>query len=154
METRISISVLRNYNRAYLLTASFYFSISTASRLCWNQCIISVQLDEMLNKLRMKINSLFYLYVKGNTVLWCSWWFLSFRLNIWVPAVTPDEWDFVLCVQQEILSCLWLPAFHLQELRNPVCAKHTPPPSPQQCNYRNICYYEHGGDVWFCCRSR
>lgn len=72
METRISISVLRNYNRAYLLTASFYFSISTASRLCWNQCIISVQLDEMLNKLRMKINSLFYLYVKGNTVLWCS----------------------------------------------------------------------------------
>lgn len=149
LSTSLGITIVR-----ILLTASFYFSISTASRQCWNQCIISVQLDEMLNKLRMKINSLFYLYVKGNTVLWCSWWSLSFRLNIWVPAITPDEWDFVLCVQQEILSCPRLPAFHLQEHRNTVCAKHTPPPSPTQCNSRNICYYEHRGDVWFCCRSR
>lgn len=143
---------MRNYDRACLLTASFCFSISTASRQCRDQCIISVQLDEMLNKLRMKINSLFYLYVKGNTVLWCSWWSLSFRRNIWVPAVTPNEWDFVLCIQQEILSCLRLPAFHLPEHRNTVCAEHTPPPSPTQCNSRNVCY-EHRGDVWFCCRS-
>lgn len=125
LSTSLGITIVR-----ILLTASFYFSISTASRQCWNQCIISVQLDEMLNKLRMKINSLFYLYVKGNTVLWCSWWSLSFRLNIWVPAITPDEWDFVLCVQQEILSCPRLPAFTFRNTGIPYAPSTRPLPAP------------------------
>lgn len=55
--------------------AVFLFHVSCQ---CWNQCIISVQLDEMLNKLRMKVNSLFYLYVKGNAV---------FMLQSMVPFV-------------------------------------------------------------------
>ena len=55
-----------NYDYKYELTGSFYFSIS--------KCLVSVgahvlfQLDEMLNKLRMKINPLFYLYVKDEAV--------------------------------------------------------------------------------------
>ena len=44
-----------NYDYKYELTGSFCISISTVSSQCWSPCIISFQLDEMLNKLRIKI---------------------------------------------------------------------------------------------------
>ena len=57
-----------NYDYKYELTGSFCISISTVSSQCWSPRIISFQPDEMLNKLRMKINPLFYLYVKDEAV--------------------------------------------------------------------------------------
>lgn len=105
----------------------FFFSVLALSCQCWNQCAISIHLDEMLNKLRMKINSLFYLYVKDNAV------FMiqsngTFHSNFVtrVPLVTANG-EVVLCYA---LSRNCISSFGSQSSTFRNTHRHRQPPTP------------------------
>ena len=94
---------------------------------CWSPCIISFQLDEMLNKLRMKVNPLFYLYIKDEAVF-----------MLYLGAVSNA------CINQVIISSFgqWFSTF-LNTIATP-STRH----EPHSVSSRNI-HHDTGG-MRFC----